>query len=77
MGGNEEERARPFSVVPIVRTRGNGHKLKCKKLHLTTGKHTFTVRLVKRWNGLSRQVVESPSMDVFQTQVDVILGNLL
>jgi len=39
MGGNEEERARLFSVVPTDRT--TGHKLKARKLNLNTQKHSF------------------------------------
>lgn len=34
VGGNQEEAARLFSVVPTERTRGNGDKLKNMTFHL-------------------------------------------
>ncbi|KAK4831128.1 hypothetical protein QYF61_015431 [Mycteria americana] len=47
-GGGKE--ARPFSVVPIEKTRGNGHKLKYRKLHLNVREKYFTVRMVEDLN---------------------------
>ena len=44
MGENEEEGASLFSTVPTDRTRGDGHKLKYMKFHLTQEYPFFTVR---------------------------------
>ncbi|KAK4829453.1 hypothetical protein QYF61_004671, partial [Mycteria americana] len=41
MGGDEEEGARLFSVMSCDRTRGNGHKWKYKKFHLSIRKSLF------------------------------------
>jgi len=36
-------------------------------------KNFFTKRVAKYWNRLPREVVESPSLDVFRKHVDVAL----
>ena len=77
MGGNEEDRARLFSVVPWGRMRSNEHKLKYRKFYLNIRKHVFIVRVVKHLSRLLREVMKSPSLEIFKTQLAVFQDSLL
>jgi len=68
-GGCQQDGDKLFSV-PSDRTRGNGHKLKPRKFQLDIRKNFFPLRVTEHWNGLSREVVESPSLEILQTRLD-------
>jgi len=59
------------------RTRNNGFKLKEGRFRLDIRKIFFSLRVMKDWNRLPREVVEALSLETFQARLDGSLSNLV
>jgi len=66
-----------FTRACSDRTRGSGFKLKEGKFGLDIRKKFFPLWVVWHWNRLPRDVVDTPSLELFKARLDGALSNLV
>lgn len=61
----------------MPRTSSNGHTLEHGGFSLNSRKRFFTVTVTEDWNRLPRGVVESPSVEILRSLLEMVLRDLL
>jgi len=54
-----------------------GFKLEEGRFRLDVGKKFFTMRVVKHWNRLPREVIDAPSLETLKVRLDRALSSLI
>ena len=57
--------------------RGNDFRLEEGRFRLDISRKSFTVRVVRHWNRLPSEVVNSSSLEAFKARLDGALSNLV
>jgi len=76
-GTHRKDRENIFSKACCDRTRGNIFKLREGRFSLNIRNKFFTMRVVKHWNRLLKEVVEASSLETLKARLDGALSNLI
>jgi len=76
-GGSSKAGVGLFSQVTCNRMRGNGLKLHQGRFKLDIRRSFFSEAVVRHWNRLPGEVVESPSLEMFKKHVEVALQDVV
>ena len=66
-----------FSKACHDRTKSNGFKLGEGRFRLDIRKKFFTIRVMKHWNRLPREVVEAPPLETVKVRLDGALSDVM
>jgi len=73
----KKDGGRLFTKVCSDRRKGNSFKLEEGRLRLGVRKKLFTLRMVRPWPRLPREVGDAPSLEPFQARLDGALSTLI
>ena len=76
-GACKKDRDKLFSREGSHRTRGTDFKLKEGRSGLDVRKKFFTMKVVKHWHRLPREVVDVTSPETFKVRLDEALSSLI
>ncbi|KAK4817897.1 hypothetical protein QYF61_002281, partial [Mycteria americana] len=76
-GEYKKDGARLFSVVCNDGKKGDGHKLKHRMFPLNIKKYFFPMRVTEHRHRLPEKTVESLSLEILKSRLDIILSNQL
>ena len=76
-GAYKKDGERLFTKTCSDRTRANGFKLKEGSFRLNIRRKYFTMRVVRQWNRLPIEAVDTLSLEVFKVTLDRNLSNLI
>lgn len=58
-------------------SQANDFKIKDGTFRLGTRKKLFTMRVVRCWNSLNREILDAPPLEMFKAGLDGALGHLV
>lgn len=63
-------------MVHQDKARSSGHKLEHSRVHLNIRKHFIIAWVTEHWHRLTREINASPSLEIFISHLNMVLGNL-